>query len=172
MFKRLVQWVKGLFHKEQPVKKEQVPEIKSHVNHLDMGLRGVYKIMHKELSHPAKDFTLRFRSKTYFIYHAFDKKDQEKVERDKHDYIIAVMKHVMNKRLKTFFFDSVDTDHFEVYKMIEAHTWGSNPESMELKKEFLDKLRQDTVNDDEKYGKARPLDENSYQVKQQRNKND
>ena len=142
MFRRLVNWVKGLFKKEEPV---ETNEIKSHVNHLDMGLRGIYKVIHKELSHPAKDFTLRFRSKTYSIYHAFDKQDRERVARDKHDYIIAVMKHVMNKRLKTFYLDDVDTEHFEVYQMIEAHTWGSNPDSMELKKEFLDNLRKDTI---------------------------
>lgn len=169
MFNRLINWVKGLFHKEDPVK---VSEIKSHVNHLDMGLRGVYKVMYKELSHPAKDFTLRFRSKTYSIYHAFDKKDREKVERDKHDYIIAVMKHVMNKRLKTFYLNDVETEHFEVYEMIEAHTWGTNPKSMEIKKEALDKARSDITKDDEKYGKCRPLDESSYQVKQQRKKDD
>lgn len=175
MLQKVINWFKNLFGSQKEESKTDTHSIDTRsidtrsvmersIDELESSLTAIYSEIHKELSHPAKTFTVTFRKKQYYLYHPFDKAEHLKVEKNKRDYIISVVKHVMVKRINKL------PEQLDVYDMFRAFTHSTNVENFKVSVSSIDKARADIREKDAIFGKKRPLDESSYQVKNQKRK--
>lgn len=142
---------------------KELKELELCIEQMDMCLKSIYHLMEDILSHPAKNYTLTFKKHTFELFHPFDKDEKLQVEKARRKYIKLLLHYVMDKRIKKI----PKEYNAKMYEMLFALCYGEDPKDHQIKKSTMDQVYQVRDEKDKKYGKQRPLDENSYQVKMQ-----
>jgi len=146
---------------------QELNELDAHLKQLDHSLQEVYCIIDQILSDPAKDFSLTFKNYGFKIFNPIDLKEFGQVEKNKQKYLRLLLQHVMKKRINklSFIHDEFDSSQYE---MLYAFGQGEDPRDHQISKEGKEEALSKINKDDEKNGKKRPIDESSYQVKNDR----
>ena len=133
------------------------------IGNVNAGLEEVYYIIDKILSEPAKDYDLTFKKKVFNLYTPFTKSEKKDVEKKRRTYIKLILEYVLKKRIRKL---SGDVDYFpkDIFEILYAFAYGQNPEDHKVE---VINLKEVFKVSDEEFGKSRPLDKESYQVRQQ-----
>jgi hypothetical protein len=144
--------------------KAELNELDVHLKQLDNSLQEVYCILDEILSDPAKDYKLTFKKECFNIFNPTDLKEFAQVEKNKEKYLKLLLRYVMKKRIGKL---SYVHDRFNSlqYEMLYALGQGEDPKDHKISKESKEEMINNLVKDGKK---SRLLNENSYQVKNER----
>lgn len=147
---------------------KELQELQASVEQLDLCLSSVYNILDEILSHPAKNYDLTFKKRRFELYHPFDNDDKLQIEKKRRTYLKLLLGHVLDKRIKKMPHEYNE----KYYELLYAFCNGEDPKDHQIKMSTMSEVYKVRDKEDKLYGKKRPLDKETYQVKQQTQRQD
>lgn len=142
---------------------KELQELQASIEQLDLCLSSVYTILDEILSHPAKNYDLTFKKRRFELYHPFDNDNKLQIEKKRRTYLKLLLGHVLDKRIK-----KMPREYNEkYYELLFAFCNGEDPKDHQISMSTMSEVYKVRDKEDELYGKKRPLDKETYQVKQQ-----
>lgn len=126
-------------------------------------LNDLFDKLDEILSVSGKNFSIEFKGNKFEFHPATTKGEVKALSRRRKKFIKLLLKYAMTRVLKELHSDAIE----DSWEPVLAFAQGMDPQDAKIDKEELDEIRSSIAEQDEEFGKARPLDEEAYQIKVQ-----